>query len=187
MLQATDLPVGWTSEPPDQSDSANDPEQAALVRCVGGTDTSAHEVANVDSNSYLSGTSSIRSSASRYRSKSDIAADVALLRRPQIAPCFRALLKHDLTKNPPPGTKIGTVAVQVTPGAGGGPGNVAATLLATITFTASGRTVTLFQNSAFITGPLVEAEVDFSALGKPVPQALRTRLIAAVAGRAARA
>ena len=187
VLQATDLPVGWKSEPADQSDSTDDPEQAALVRCVGGTNTSAHEVAKVESNSYSSGTSSISSSATRYRSKADIAADVALLKRPLVAPCFQALLKRDLAKSPPSGTKIGTVSVHVTPGAGGGPANVAATLVATITLTASGRTVVLFENVAFITGPLIEAQVDFSALAKPVPQALRTKLIAVVAGRAAHA
>ena len=45
----------------------------------------------------------------------------------------------------------------------------------------------LFDDTALISGPRIEVEVDFQSVGQPVPTALRSQVIAKVASRAAAA
>ena len=79
------------------------------------------------------------------------------------------------------------LSVRITPGPGGGPDNVVATVNCKMTVTASGQQATVYLNSALIRGSHIEAEVDFENVGAPVPSALQARVIAAVAGRVAAA
>ena len=73
----------------------------------------------------------------------------------------------------------------MTPGSGGGPRNVVGHGAGRINVTTGGQVVNLYLNVAFITGPLIEAQVDFQGIGAPVPLATRTAAIATVAARVA--
>jgi len=61
-LQGTDLPAGYTATPykADPSDKA---DQAALVACVGGKDTSTDKTADTNSATFTKGNLRISSSA----------------------------------------------------------------------------------------------------------------------------
>lgn len=184
VLQRDDLP-GWTGTP-FQDDPSTEQEQASLLRCAGGRDTDSDKVAEAHSQDFSLGQAGISSDAASYRTQSAVDSDVALLRNPKFPSCYQALVKAGLSKNLPTGTTISSAKVSVTPGPGSGPANVAGTATAVLTVnTAAGR-VTVYADIAFITGPMLEAEVDTENIGSPVPVALRRKLIQAVAGRAAR-
>jgi hypothetical protein len=74
--------------------------------------------------------------------------------------------------------------VKITPGPGAGPAKVAATATATAALISSGKPLTLLDTVVFITGPRIEAQVAFLAVGTQVPTESRSALIAKVAARA---
>lgn len=129
----------------------------------------------------------ISSAASRYRSAADIRADTATLRNPKLPGCYRTLLRQQLAGGLPGGGRIDTVAITITPAPAGYPRNVVAIISGRIGVIASGISISVFIDAAYITGPLIEAEVDFENVGAAVPAALRKHLIALVATRAAKA
>jgi hypothetical protein len=181
VLQPADLPAGWKGTPyqPSESSAA---DQAAFVKCVGVRNTDADTVAEADSADYSLGDASISSSATSYRSQSDVDADTAALLSPKASPCFEKVLKQSLATT---GATVKSVSVKITPGSAGGPANVVATLVAAIKISRAGRQAVLYSTAAFITGPLIEAEVDTFNFGTPVPASLTNPLVATVANRAA--
>lgn len=185
VVQQADLPAGWTATP-HQSDPSDAADQAAMVRCVGGKDTDADKVAEVDSPDFGQNDASISSSATSFKSRSDIEADVALLKSPKISTCYEQLAKTELASSLPSGSKLDAVSFTVTPGPGSGPSNVAATGKGHVTVTVSGQQLTIYLAVAFITGPLTEVEIDIENPGQPVPESLFSSLVQAVAGRASR-
>lgn len=182
-VQPGDLPAGWTSKPA-QPDPNEDAYQAALVTCVGGRDTTPDRVAQVHSPDYSQGQATISSSAKALKSPSDVTADTQLLTSPKINDCYAALIRSELAKSAA-GATINSLTVTVTPGSGGGPTNVVGTAAAQISLTAQGQTATAFVDATFITGPSIEAEVDFQNVGAPIPAAVRIPVVANVAARAA--
>lgn len=190
MLKAPDLPASWKATPAqsDPSDArARVKAGVELARCAGGTDTSSHELGRVESAEFSNRGFSVSSSATRFKSKSDIDADIALLHRPKIAACFKAQALKQLTTSLPAGAKLGALSVVVHPLPGGGADHVAGTLNASIPVTVQGQKVTVYADSVYITGPLVEAEIDFQGVGSPVSPALQAKLTKIVGDRAGRA
>ena len=185
VLQAADLPTTWKGTPyqADPSDAAN---EAALVKCVGARNTTSDKAAEAHSQDFALGQTSISSSASSYRSQSDVDADVTMLASPKLSPCYEQLLKGELAKTLPAGATIESATVKITPGSAGGPTNVVATGSGTIKVKVNGQQVVLYTTVAFITGPLIEAEVDAESVGAPVPASLVQSLVATVANRAAK-
>jgi hypothetical protein len=185
VLQPADLP-DWTSAPstPDPNSAA---ENAALAKCVGQPDTSPDQVAEVDSPDYSSGNASISSSASSFKKPSDLTADIAILKSAKVSTCYDVLVRSEAPASLPPGTTLNSVTIVITPGSTDGPRNVVATGAGKINISQSGQRADVFLNVAFITGPLIEAEVDFENVGEPVPAAIRAAVIAKVAARAAAA
>jgi len=183
VVQPSDLPAGWTSKAaePDPDEAA---DQAALVSCIGGRDTSPDKIAEAPSPDYSQGNATISSSVKAFKSQDDVTADTQLLASPKINDCFASLIKTQLTRQAA-GATINSVQVAFTPGSGGGPSNVVGTAAGRIALTAQGQSAVAYLDSAFMTGPALEAEVDFENLGGPVPTALRTAVIAKVATRLA--
>src|ERR1700722_1533290 len=74
-LQTTDLPTGWTgaADDPDPTEAS---DQAQLVQCVGGTDTTPDKVAEAHSQDFSMNDATVSSQAVSYKSKDDINADV---------------------------------------------------------------------------------------------------------------
>ena len=184
VLQPADLPAGWKGTPyqPNPIDTAF---QAALVRCVGARNTDPDKVAEAHSEDFGLGDASISSSASSYPSQSDLDIDIAILNSPKISACYERLFSKLLATTLPAGAKVDSTSIKITPGAAGGPANVVATGAGVIKVRANGQRVAVYVTVAFITGPLIEAEVDTSNAGTPVPASVVRSLVATVANRAA--
>jgi hypothetical protein len=181
-LQASDLPAGWagTASDPDPAEASED---AALAQCVGGKDSYPDETGESNSDDYGLDNASISSSATSFRSPADVTADTAIIKSPKIDSCYKQLAVSQLG-GLPAGATLNSAEINVTPGSAGGPSNVVATASGKIEITASGQVLDFYLNIAFITGPSIEAEVDFFNIGSPVPAALRASLIAKVSARA---
>lgn len=184
VLRTTDLPRGWKGVPA-QSDDSDTADQAELLKCVGAKNTDADKVATADSADFVLKDATISSTASSYKSQSSLDNDIALLKNPKLIPCFSQLLTKAIATSLPEGAKLGTVTVKFTPGPGAGPANVAGSGLATVPITISGQHVKVYVNFVYITGPLMEIELDAENVGAPVPAAVLRAAVKAVADRAA--
>ncbi len=184
VLQPADLPTTWKGTPY-QADPSEAADHAAFVKCLGVRNTDADKVAEADSQAFALGDASISSSATSYRSQSDVDADVAALHSPQLSPCEEQLVTKRLATSLPAGATIESASIKITPGSAGGPANVVATGTGAIKVSASGQQVGIYLTVAFITGPLIEAEVETENVGTPVSSSLVESLVAAVASRAA--
>jgi hypothetical protein len=180
------MPAGYQSKPyqPDPNDAKT---QAELVACVGGKNTSAEQTGEAHSADYFLDASQISSSATSFKSEKDVAADVAILRSPKISACYTKLFKNTVAGALPAGAVIKNVAIAITPRVPTQPANVVGNGAGKIVVTTQGQTVPLYVNVAFITGHLIEAEVEFLDVGAPVAADTRSELIAKVAARAAAA
>ena len=184
VLQPADLPAGWKGTPyrPDPRDSAN---RAAMVNCVGARNTESDKAAEAHSDDFALGDASIHSSASSYRSPSDVDTDVAILLSPKASSCYDQLVKTQLAASLPAGTTIESESIKITPGSAGGPANVVATAAGTVNVSSGGQHIPLYLTSAFIKGPLIQAEVDAENVGIAVPASVVNAMVATVADRAA--
>jgi hypothetical protein len=185
VLQPADLPSGWKGTPhqPDPNSAAED---AALAACIGARDTDGDQIAEANSDDFGLSNASISSSATSYRSQSDLVTDIATLHSPKLSSCFSQMLKKQLASSLPAGSEVASASITVTPGSAGGPANVIATGTGTVQVQVSGQQAPVYLTVAFITGPLIEAEVDAENVGTPVPAAVVNRLVATVATRAAK-
>ena len=185
MVQAADLPAGWKGSPYKADPSAAS-AQADLVSCVGGRNTDSDKVAEAHSEEFALGDASISSSAASYRSQSDLDSDVAMLHSPKLSGCYGELAKQQLATTLPAGATIESTSVKITPGSAGGPANVVATGTGSIKVTVNGQQRAVYVGMAFITGPLIEAEVDTFSVGAPITPSELSSLVALVATRAAK-
>jgi hypothetical protein len=181
VVQPADLSASWKGTPyqPDPSDAA---DQAALIKCLGVRNTYADKVAEANSDDFTRGDATISSSATSYRSQSDVDADVAAVLSPKFPPCLAKVLKQKIAAQ---GVAVESVSVKITPGSAGGPANVVATGVGTIKISESGQQTVIYNRVAYIIGPLIEAEVDAQNIGAPIPASLLEPLVARVANRAA--
>ena len=108
-----------------------------------------------------------------------------MLHSSKLSGCFEQMIKKQLASSLPAGSTIESTSINITPGSGGGPSNVVATGTGTIKVKASGQEVAVYLTVAFITGPLIEAEVDAQNVGSPVPASVMNSLVSTVATRAA--
>lgn len=185
VLQPADLPSGWKGKPyqPDPNSAAED---TTLAACVGARDTDSDQVAVANSDDFGLSNATISSSATSYRSQSDLVTDIATLHSPKLSSCFSQMMKKQLASSLPAGSEVTSASIKVTPGSAGGPANVIATGTGTIQVQVSGQQIPVDLTVAFITGPLIQAEVDASNVGTPVPASVMNRLVATVATRAAK-
>jgi hypothetical protein len=182
VVQAGDLPSSWHATP--RSTTAQEAQQhAALIKCVGGTDTSARRTGAVWSPRFLSGTMTLQSQAASFRTAADVKADLAFLRRPKIERCYRTLIRQQVAQVVP-GATIADLTVTVRTGAHGGPRTVAGSATAVVHVSTGGQQVVAYLEQTFIAAGPTEIEVDFESLGMPTPSALRAKVIAALARRA---
>jgi hypothetical protein len=151
---------------------------------VGGRDTYADETGDSNSDDYTLDNASISSEATSMRTPDDLKADIAVITSSKISACYDKLASDELAKGLPAGSTLNSASIVVTPGPAGGPSNVVATAAGKVEVTVDGEVDDLYINVAFITGPLIEAEIDFTNLAAPVPSSLRASLIAKIAARA---
>lgn len=182
VLQPGDLPGAWKPTPADPDSSGLEGE---LADCLGVKQTDTDQVAKTDSDDYSLGDATVSSSASSYKSQSDVDSDVALLKNPKVNACMKQLLTKDLASSMPDGASLGALSVKFTPGPGAGPANVAGVGSAVVPITVSGQQATVYVSFAYLTGPQLEAEVEAENVGAPVPAAVLQAAVKAVADRAA--
>lgn len=184
VLQPADLP-GWKASPaePDPTQQADD---AQMASCVGVKNTDEDQVATSDSDDFSLGDATISSSASSYKSPSDLDVDLAVLHSPKFDSCETQLMSKGIAESLPQGSRVGTMSLKITPQPGGDwPANVVGIGTASVPVTVNGQQVTLYADFAAITGPLIEADVEAENVGAPVPAAALRAAIVAVAHRAA--
>ena len=185
VLQAADLPAGWKGTPY-QADPNASAENAAMTKCLGVRNTFGDKVAEADSESFSLGNATISSSATSYRSQSDLNADTAMLHSPKLSACFGQLMTKQLAASLPAGATVQSASIKITPGSAGGPANIVATGTGTVKVEANGLEIPVYLTVAFITGPLIEAEVDTENVNAPVPASVVQPLVALVATRASK-
>jgi hypothetical protein len=185
VLQAADLPSTFTKAPAQAEDANDAVEQAKVAICAGVKSTASDKLESAKS-SFDQGDSGVSSDASRFKSASDIASDVTMLHSPRIDQCLQESARRTIAKGMPAGAKVDAITLHVTPGSSAGPTNVVALAQGTVTVTVSGQTVKVYTTAAFITGPRIEAEVDVTGVGAPLPAATQRQAIEAVAARAAK-
>ena len=180
------MPQGYQAKPY-QADPADAGNQAALVRCIGGTDTSKDKTGEAHSPDYVFQNNQISSQAESFRTKKDLDADVALISSPNTSACYDKLLTAELASTLPAGSSVKKVTIKITAHPAGQPSNVVGTGAGTIVVQSNGQTITLDVGVAFITGTLIESEVDFLEVGTPIPAAVQSALVKKVAARTAAA
>jgi hypothetical protein len=157
-----------------------------MAKCVGARDTHNDMLSEAYSDDFTLGNARIGSSASSYRSQDVVDADTAMLHSPKLSPCFEQFIKKQVAASAPPGGTVESASIKFTPGSAGGPANVVATGTGVIKVRANGREVAVYLTISFITGPLIEAQVESNKVGTPVPASVMNPLVATVATRAAK-
>jgi hypothetical protein len=180
VLRAADLP-SWKAEPAEPASS----DQAEVTKCVGAKNTDKGKVATAHSDDYTLGNALISSSASSYKLQSDVDSDVRLLKSPKLAPCYSKMFKQQFLSALSKDASLGPVSVKFTPGRGTGPANVVGSGSANATVTVNGQKVKLYLSFVYLTGPLMEAEIEAYNINAPVPAAALQWAVKAVADRAA--
>jgi hypothetical protein len=184
VVQPGDLPAGWTAKAASPS-SNQAAEDSAFDQCMGAPSTTGDIVAVAYSPNYVKGTSTIDSSATSYKSPSDVQADTHAMLDAKAGPCLQQVGKANLTAGLPKGATVKTDTVKVTPGTNGGPTNVVATVNSTVTLSASGHTLTLNVQSVYLIAPRIEAHIDFFTEGTAIPTLVKQAVINKVSVRVA--
>jgi hypothetical protein len=153
-----------------------------MAACVGVRDTDPDRIGDVPSPNYTQQDATISSEAQSYKSQADLDNDVTELKSPKLKACYETLLRTSALSSLPSGSTVNSVSVTITPGSG----NVIEILSAALAVTSGGQDVTLYDDTATITGPLIEVSIDFENVGAQVPATLEQSVIAAVAARAAK-
>jgi hypothetical protein len=185
-LRRSDLPNGWTGHKHQSDKAGNNAFDQKFADCVGAVG-GLGAVQSVDGPDFDNGLAEISSSATRYASQQQVDKDVSILTGPRAESCLNTALRDMLEKNLPNNADVGSVDIAITSGSAGGPHNVVATATGSITLTENAQTIRLYFDLAFITGPRIEADVDFFNIGTRVDPSLQQQLIAVVARRAANA
>ena len=189
VLQPSDLPPDWTPTPyePDPSDAA---VNAAFLKCLGLAGSASDKVAESYSFTFTSpdakATSSVASWAASYRSQSTVDAYVAVLHGSKAAPCVEQRVKRQLAPQMSAGAAIESVTAKIIPGPGSyvSPPNVAGSGICAVKINTGGQHGVAYLRFAYITGPLIWAEVEAGTPGAPLPAEKWDSLLWPVADRA---
>jgi hypothetical protein len=183
LLQATDLPTGWTATAGTGAGASDAKNQQKLTACTGSRNTYGDRVARADSNDFTQGTNEISSNAISFKSTSDVDSDVAMLHSSKIDQCFTQLAASELSDAAPSGAKVTSIKIHFAGRSSGQPDNVVANAAGSFDVSAQGQQATAYLNVAFVRGPQVEAEVQFVSVATPVDSTLRDQLVSKVAQR----
>jgi len=148
------------------------------------TDPDRLATANSPNFSSGGGSAFALSSATRYKSASDLAADEAKITSPNAIPCFKTFIESEISTSGllPGGTaKVKTLVFTLHPYPTAT--NVYATAHAVIAVSVSGITANAPIDLAFVTGKNTEALVEFGGLG--LNKTLESDVFKAIARRAA--
>jgi hypothetical protein len=183
-LRQSDLPVGWQAHPSTRNDDSNGLD-SRLRACAGQLPTE-HGLASADSPDFSQGEATISSTATRYRTQAVVDSDVRLLRSKRTNVCLNRYFGQFVAQSAPAGVTVSDASFHIDAHPGG-PANLVGLGSGSLTITGPGGSIRTWIDVAFIAGPRIEAGVTFIGFGLPIDHALRDRLIAVVASRAAKA
>ncbi|HEX3538929.1 MAG TPA: hypothetical protein VHT75_00675 [Acidimicrobiales bacterium] len=181
IVQPGDLPAGWKPVPVAPT-SPHAADNAPFSRCIGEMDASADRLARAD-NSFATGAAVLTSTASTFASAADVQADTSAITSAKAPDCLTSVVRAQWSGVLPKGAALKSVSETVTPGAGGGPAAVVATVVGAIVFAASGRTLTVNSEVVYLAAGKLEAQVVFTNAAGPVSAALVTDVVEKVAAR----
>lgn len=183
LLQRSDVPAGSEATPHGSPGGKDVTIQAEKARCVGVRNTQAEMDSNAHSDDFAfpGGSVIVVSSAISYPSQSSVDQYVAMVTSPKFSRCYEQAMRSGAG----PESAFEDSSVKITAGSGGGPSNVVATGASTVRM--SGQSKPVFLSLAFISGPLMTAEVVANGMnGTPVPASQMQALVRTVATRAAK-
>jgi hypothetical protein len=187
-LQTGDLPSGWTAVKPTAASSDDSALQSQVTTCEGASKVNAaNRIEQVASDDYNQGNNTVSSSATSYKTQTEVTNRLAVILSSKADTCFTQAFRSELTKTLPAGATLGNIAFHITSGSSGGPSNVVGSASGTVTLTEQGQTAALYLNDVFIKGPLLGVTVQFTGIGAPIGAAVQKQVIAKVAARAAKA
>jgi hypothetical protein len=187
-LRRGDLPSDWTGHRPSTGADTDDEKfDDELFACVGATGSTADDVDHVDGLEFTNGAADISSGVNRFATQADVDKDIALITNPKFESCMEMVFRHVLVESAPSASSVGDVNFDVTPGSADDPANLVAVASGEVAISTGGQTIKLYLDFAFISGQLIEADIDFENVGAPIDAALENQLIATVAERAAKA
>ena len=183
-LAQADFPAGWTADPPDAEDDADDDaEGRALAECLGAPydDSPAAAESSFSKDGVLTATSEF----SVARTLEWAQADFATLNDGGAPGCFKKVLAGMLNTDKPTGTSYDMdvtrldIAALVPPATA----RTAAGFRATITLHRGDLTLPMTFDTIMIRKDRLEATVGFTSVGTTFPEDLRQSLTTAVANR----
>jgi hypothetical protein len=186
-VQAADLPSGWTAVKPDASSDSSD-VQNQVTTCEGGAKmNAANKIETVDSDDFTQKDDTISSTATSYKTQTEVENRLAVILSPKADSCFSQAFKNQLSTTLPADATIGDVSFHITSGSSGGADNIVGSAAGSVTLTEQGQTTTLYLNDSFIKGPLLGVTVQFTGIGQPIDVAVQKQVIEKVAARAEKA
>jgi hypothetical protein len=191
VVQSSDLPADFSVDDSGDNSDNSSFDDASFAACLGLPDSSLAStptdgVGNAQSPDFRSGEMGVSSSATSYRSEATVRTDTAALSNPKLAACLKSALQTTFASDLPSGGRVTGTDVKILIGTNGGPSNVVATFVMTASIAAAGQTVDLYMSMVFVTGPRIEAEVDFFDIGQPFPADTEKATVEKVAARVAR-
>jgi hypothetical protein len=184
LLQPGDLPSTWTGTTYKPDSSSTSEQAAALKQCLGVKDTSPDQVGVAYSDEYTMANADITSVARSFNSEADVQSDEAGYLGDNVDNCFDKVVRAD-AGGLPPGTTLDDVTMVFTPGSAGLASNVVGIGRGEVQVTQNGDQVILYEDIAFIRGPMIEAEIEFENPAQPVDSTLENQLNKTVAARVA--
>jgi hypothetical protein len=185
VLRRSDVPSDYQQASP-ASTAKSDPADDALHDCLGQPKTSGERTESLVSASYGTEQAGVVSSAARYSSQEAVDRDAKLLSLPKAKECFAPLLVKNYHGDVKPADMVSRT-VEVRPGTNDGPKNEAGTVSMEFAVRGNGGARTRYSFSmVFLTGPKLEATVLFLGYGKQFDDKLSTKLLFALAARAAK-
>ena len=184
LLELGDLPPGWTAVP-GTADGELMPDFGA---CLGAPDAPGERLEEVASPAFSDERGNrVGSMLTTFSTHEPGVGDAALFGDPRAESCLTQVLSGEVEGRPrPAGAEVGTVQVTVTPGDGGGPGNVVATVDTSIpVVTVAGERLTLHVDFVFLAGRSTRGVIAFGGHGAQLPAELRGRVVATMAERLA--
>jgi hypothetical protein len=142
-------------------------------------------VAVANSPDYVKGSDVITSTATSFKTRGAVPSDTEALINAKGGACLEQVDKARLAAVLPKGGTVGSYVVKVTPGTGGGAGNITAIATSTITFTLNHHSLTLNDETVFLVAPRIETRIDFYSATEAIPAAVKTAVVNHVSARVA--
>jgi hypothetical protein len=182
-FSAADFPAGWSSTL--SHDSSTSSQDARVASCAGATDPRTSIEKDVSSAGFSTQGMNATSDVTIVKTAQLARQDLAAMTSPKALACFRWFFPGFAASSAPPGAQIHIVSVNTLPVPNYGEGSFGFRVVMSVT-SAGARAVATVDEIGFLSGRL-EVSGAFTGAPAPFPAAMESRLMAALARRAAKA